>query len=190
MVHDIDDLARAIQLALAPVFLLTGIAGLLNVMTGRLARIIDRGHAFAEVQATPDSADRASVSLERQMLEPRRHLVSTAITATTAAALLVCVMTAEPFVEVMLETPLKWLIGARDTAYGPPAASSSANRRRQVGFQSNLRTQRARARHAATAPRRRWLTWINAPCCAATSIEGSLEPGQERTAGTLLQSRL
>src|SRR6187551_2991266 len=35
--------ARAIQLALAPVFLLTGIAGLLNVMTGRLARIVDRG---------------------------------------------------------------------------------------------------------------------------------------------------
>ncbi len=39
---DFGDVSRAIQLALAPVFLLTGIAGVLNVMTGRVARIIDR----------------------------------------------------------------------------------------------------------------------------------------------------
>jgi Protein of unknown function (DUF2721) len=43
MVPDFSDLAKAIQLALAPVFLLSGIAALLGVMTGRLARIIDRG---------------------------------------------------------------------------------------------------------------------------------------------------
>jgi hypothetical protein len=46
-----DDVARAIQLALAPVFLLTGIAGLLNVMAGRLARIIDRGRYLTETPA-------------------------------------------------------------------------------------------------------------------------------------------
>jgi hypothetical protein len=34
-----NDIARAIQLALAPVFLLTGIAGILNVMTGRLPEL-------------------------------------------------------------------------------------------------------------------------------------------------------
>ena len=45
---NISDLAQAIQLALTPVFLLTGIAGMLNVMTGRLSRIIDRGRHVAE----------------------------------------------------------------------------------------------------------------------------------------------
>ena len=39
---NINDVPQAIQLALGPVFLLTGIAGTLNVMAGRLARIIDR----------------------------------------------------------------------------------------------------------------------------------------------------
>ena len=34
----LSDVSHAIQLALAPVFLLTGIAGILNVMMGRLAR--------------------------------------------------------------------------------------------------------------------------------------------------------
>jgi len=112
MVPDVTDLARAIQLALAPVFLLTGIGALLSVMTGRLARIIDRGRAFAEGRVSLVSQDHVSIALERQTLEPRRHLTSVAITATTVAALLVCVVIAGLFVEVMLQTPLKWLISA------------------------------------------------------------------------------
>ena len=112
MLPDIGDLANAIQLALAPVFLLTGIAALLGVMTGRLARIIDRGRAFAEGRVASVSADYMSIALERQTLEPRRHLTSVAITATTMAALLVCVVIAGLFIEVMLETPVKWLISA------------------------------------------------------------------------------
>jgi Protein of unknown function (DUF2721) len=112
MVPDVSDLARAIQLALAPVFLLTGIAALLGVMTGRLARIIDRGRAFAEGCVSFVSQDHMSIALERKTLEPRRHLTSVAITATTIAALLVCGVIAGLFVEVMLETPLNWLISA------------------------------------------------------------------------------
>ena len=45
---NITDVARAIQLALAPVFLLTGISGVLNVMVGRLARIVDHGRGLTE----------------------------------------------------------------------------------------------------------------------------------------------
>ena len=47
-VVSLGDVSHAIQLALAPVFLLTGIAGMLNVMAGRLARIIDRGRQLTE----------------------------------------------------------------------------------------------------------------------------------------------
>ena len=35
-------IAHAIQLAVAPVFLLTGVASILSVLTNRLSRIIDR----------------------------------------------------------------------------------------------------------------------------------------------------
>jgi hypothetical protein len=107
---DVADLSKAIQLALAPVFLLTGIAALLNVMTGRLARIIDRGRQFAERAAPFTHPGRGSTALEQLALESRRHLTSVAITATTMSALLVCVVIAGLFVEVMLQTPLKWLI--------------------------------------------------------------------------------
>jgi hypothetical protein len=110
--ESISDVGRAIQLALGPVFLLTGIAGLLNVMAGRLARIIDRGRTLTEGGKGGDAVRPDTVQFEQRSLERRRHLASAAITACTLAALLVCVVIAALFVEVMLDAPLQWLIGA------------------------------------------------------------------------------
>jgi len=105
----LDSIARAIQLALAPVFLLTGIAGMLNVMTNRLSRIIDRGRHLAEGQHHPQPSP--PVNAEILCLERRRHLTSVAITASTIAALLVCIVIAALFAEVLLDAHLKWFIG-------------------------------------------------------------------------------
>jgi Protein of unknown function (DUF2721) len=107
---NINDVAHAIQLALAPVFLLTGIAGILAVMTGRLARIIDRGRQLTE---NGGIAALGSVHLQTELssLEQRRHLASAAITACTLSALLVCTVIAALFVEVLLQVELKWLVG-------------------------------------------------------------------------------
>ena len=109
-----SDVAKAIQLALAPVFLLTGIAGMLSVMTGRLARIIDRGRTLTEDRgsAAPSEQD----FLELESLERRRHSVSIAITACTIAALLLCMVIGTLFVEAMFEAPLQWLVGTLFTA--------------------------------------------------------------------------
>ena len=106
----LTDVTRAIQLALAPVFLFTGIAGMLNVMTGRLSRIIDRGRALTEGRVTVYSGD--ALDHQLRLLERRRHYVSQAITACTIAALLVCLVVVILFAEAMLSAPLDWLIGA------------------------------------------------------------------------------
>ena len=106
------DVTKAIQLALAPVFLLTGIAGMLNVMAGRLARIIDRGRTLAERRAATESSDNDQLIRELQGLERRRHFASIAITSCTIAALLLCMVVFTLFLEVVLNVPLKWLIGA------------------------------------------------------------------------------
>jgi MFS family permease len=108
---NIGDMAHAIQLALAPVFLLTGIAGILNVMAGRLARIIDRGRRLTEQPLPPELQQGETVQVELQSLERRRHLASAAITACTFAALLVCTVIAVLFLEVLLRVELKWLVG-------------------------------------------------------------------------------
>ena len=103
------DVTKAIQLALAPVFLLTGIAGMLNVMTGRLSRIIDRGRAL--IRNHSGTPDQDQLVLELQSLERRRRFTSTAITACTIAALLLCMVVVTLFLEVVLDAPLKPLIG-------------------------------------------------------------------------------
>ena len=108
----LTDVARAIQLALAPVFLLTGIAGLLNVMTNRLARIVDRARA---IQKDPDGdafPGEESFALRLQRLERRRHFTSVAITACTIAALLLCTVVATLFLEAIFDVRLNWLIAA------------------------------------------------------------------------------
>lgn len=105
------DVTRAIQLALAPVFLLTGIGAILNVMTGRLARIIDRGRQLTEHPLPQDLQPGETLQVELQSLERRRHLTSISITAATLSALLVCLVIAALFVEVLLQIKLNWLVG-------------------------------------------------------------------------------
>jgi hypothetical protein len=113
-----NSIARAIQLALGPVFLLTGIAGMLNVMTGRLSRIIDRGRALTGNQYDVISSGMESDMLKLQLrrLEKRRHFTSIAITACTIAALLVCMDITALFLQEMLELQLAWLIATLFTA--------------------------------------------------------------------------
>jgi len=108
---NLNDIGQAIQLALAPVFLLTGIAGILNVMAGRLARIIDRGRQLIEGRNQNSNELSASQNLELSSLEKRRHLASAAITACTFSALLVCMVIAALFLEVLLGLEFKWLVG-------------------------------------------------------------------------------
>ena len=102
--------ATAIQLALAPVFLLTGIAGLLNVISGRLSRIVDRWRTLSEGRSASMPAE--VVAFELQMLVRRRRWTSVAMAACTVAALLVCAVIAALFVGAMFSAPLEGLIGA------------------------------------------------------------------------------
>jgi len=105
-------IAHAIQLAIAPVFLLTGVAGLLNVMAGRLARVIDRVRALEHTWSGLDADARATARVEIGNLERRRRVCSWSINYSTAAALLICLVIVALFVEEFFATNLKWLAGA------------------------------------------------------------------------------
>jgi hypothetical protein len=93
----VHDIARVIQLALAPAFLLTGVGSLLNVFANRLARIVDRTRVL-EVRVEPggDSPD------ELEVLRRRGELVRWAITMGTGAALLVSLVIGFAFLGFLL----------------------------------------------------------------------------------------
>jgi hypothetical protein len=102
---------HAIQLAIAPVFLLTGIAALLGIMTNRLARIVDRARNLEQRWAALDQMERTAARVEFSCLERRRRLTGWAINFCAGAALLVCIVIVTLFCEDFFGTDLKWLAG-------------------------------------------------------------------------------
>ena len=110
--HDISLLVHAIQLAIAPVFLLTGLGALLSVMTTRLGRVIDRARYLEDKWTSLAENDRVAISIELEILARRARLAGWAINLCTSAALLVCAVIAALFIDVFTNTNLKWLVGA------------------------------------------------------------------------------
>ena len=92
----ISAVAHAIQLAVAPVFLLSGVGALLAVLTSRLARVIDRSRAL-DTQLATASPDATAVRGQLQTLSRRAKLISRAIALCTITALLVCAVIATLF---------------------------------------------------------------------------------------------
>jgi hypothetical protein len=103
----ISDVGHVIQLAIAPVFLLTGVGTKLAVLTSRLARIIDRTRVLDE--RLRDGLNEA-YSAERETLYIRAHLVNTAITSSTACGLMVCLVIALLFLGDTTNLPLDQFI--------------------------------------------------------------------------------
>jgi len=102
---------HAIQYAIAPVFLLTGIAGLLNVMTNRLARVIDRARDLELMWKDLDATRRSMARNEIRDLERRRKLASWSINFCTGAALLVCILIAALFLEEFAGVNIHTIVG-------------------------------------------------------------------------------
>jgi hypothetical protein len=110
-IEGVPVIAHAIQLAIAPVFLLTGIAGLLAVMANRLARVIDRARMFEREWSTLGDAARNAACVELASLERRRRLASWSINFCTAAALLVCVVIVTLFLDEFFATDMRIVAG-------------------------------------------------------------------------------
>ncbi|KXI27663.1 DUF2721 domain-containing protein [Paraglaciecola hydrolytica] len=85
------DLAQVIQVVVAPVFMLTGIAGFLNVMSGRLGRIVDRARVMERrinIMKNPSYLEVSQNELKN--LWRRVKLINRAIGLCVASALFVC----------------------------------------------------------------------------------------------------
>jgi hypothetical protein len=84
-VNETTDIAHLIQAAIAPVFLLSGVAAMLGVLTNRLARALE-----AQLEAKPDALPKLLADLK--VLARRAGYVNVAISLCTIAALLVALV--------------------------------------------------------------------------------------------------
>jgi hypothetical protein len=103
MESHITEITRAIQLAVAPVFLLTAIATMISAMNARLGRIVDRRRVL---QGRDGAGADPETLAELAMLSRRSRLVYHAVFAVVLAALLVCLVVASAFMGALLSVDL------------------------------------------------------------------------------------
>lgn len=101
------DITRVIQLAVAPVFLLTAVGTIINALTGRLARAVDRRRIVEERLAAADDGDeRRDLADEIGLLGARISLTLWAIALAVLSALLVCLLIGTAFVGAFIALDL------------------------------------------------------------------------------------
>jgi predicted phage tail protein len=107
MLHStpLANVVDTIRLAVAPVFLLTGVGALLGVMTGRLSRVVDRAHVLNAMAKTSNELD-ANQRAEVRIIPRRLKLIKGAILTSVASALLVCLVIALLFVSSLVDLPI------------------------------------------------------------------------------------
>jgi hypothetical protein len=88
------DIGHIIQLAIAPVFLLSGVCTNLIVLTNRLGRIIDRSRVLED---RLDIGPNDFYLQELDTLYGRSHLINYAISLSTVCGLLICLVIAMLF---------------------------------------------------------------------------------------------
>ncbi|RGP39912.1 hypothetical protein BPTFM16_00187 [Altererythrobacter insulae] len=92
---------RALQLSLAPAFLLVGIGSIMNVMMQRLTWVAGRIERLAE---QGEDNQTAKLRTELRWLRARRQLARRAIMFSTAAGVVISVVIAVLFTSVYIET--------------------------------------------------------------------------------------
>ena len=128
----IPSIAQVIQLAVAPVFLLTGVGATLNVFASRIGRIIDRARVMEEqlTKATPELATELHGRLA--VLSKRARLVHRAIGLSVTSGILVSFVVAALFVSAALTIDLAFPIAAAFVAALLCLASASIYFLREV----------------------------------------------------------
>lgn len=88
---DLSTVTHAIQLAVAPVFLLTAVSGMIGAVAGRLARIIDRARNLeSRLEAgTVDEPKALKMYAELRELRQRGWLVNGCLALLTLCAMLI-----------------------------------------------------------------------------------------------------
>jgi MFS family permease len=108
---NVIDVTRLIQLAVAPVFLLTAVGTIIGVLSIRLGRVVDRSRALEERLRQLAPEGQKAVREELNILARRVRLVYASITLAVVCALFVGLLIAVAFVDAFVTLDLSRFIG-------------------------------------------------------------------------------
>ena len=106
MEFHLTDIAHVIQLAVAPVFLLTAIATLITALNNRLGRIVDSRRVLTDRQRDNAGDGAEETCAELDLIARRIRLIYYAIVSAVLGALAVCLVVAGAFIGVLVSVDL------------------------------------------------------------------------------------
>jgi hypothetical protein len=109
-VASISSVSHVIQLAIAPVFLLTGIGAILAVLINRLGRIVDRYRSLEDGRVRAEGDAAVVADIEMAILSRRARLIHWAISLCTVGALFICIVIAMLFIGSMMQVGVSQII--------------------------------------------------------------------------------
>jgi hypothetical protein len=118
----VNTVAEIVRLALAPVFLLSGIGAFLNVLASRLSRIVDRSRDIEPRLLASRGAEHDRWIGDLKVLDRRMSLISWATALSVTSAILTCLVVVLLFganlVRTRLGTEIAWLFIASMVSIG------------------------------------------------------------------------
>jgi hypothetical protein len=118
----VSTVAEIVRLALAPVFLLSGIGAFLNVLASRLSRIVDRSRDIEPRLLTSRGVEHDRWLADLRVVDRRMSLISWATALSVTSAILTCLVVvllfAANLVRTRLGTEIAWLFIASMLAIG------------------------------------------------------------------------
>ena len=106
---DLAAVISVLQTALTPAFLLVAVGSLLNVLTGRLARIVDRSRDLQRQHADTEGPAHDRLVRELRIIEKRMRVVGSSILLAVLSAISVCIMIVALFVLGLTNTSAAWV---------------------------------------------------------------------------------
>jgi Protein of unknown function (DUF2721) len=106
----IDGITHAVQLAVAPVFLLSAVSTLVSVLIARLGRAVDRRRVLVSALAPLAAPLAASANGELAFVNRRIAVIYAAIALAVMGALLICLMIAVAFMAALAGTHLARMV--------------------------------------------------------------------------------
>ena len=107
-----DMVAQTIQLALAPVFVLVAIGNIMNILSTRLGRVVDRSRVLQKLHAETSGAEHDRVVREIRTVDRRIAMISRAILLLVLSGLTIGLCVALLFLEELLDVPLQQVAAA------------------------------------------------------------------------------
>jgi hypothetical protein len=100
-------IAQTIQLALAPVFVLVAIGNIMNILSTRLGRIVDRSRNLQERHGETSDAEHDMVVREIRLIDRRIKLIGRAILLLVISGLTIGLTVVVLFLEEFLQLELQ-----------------------------------------------------------------------------------